>query len=306
LVQTMLHNKIVKELATLAMELQSVQKRPHLPYHSAKHPYTFFETALSSMMYLHQQGIKAEMGITEEEFFAIYFAMVFISLFHDNSFELTSQGFPDPQNEEVSFISAVPFIKSTFGDLVNTNHVHIGMTHTKVGFDSVSGLVSSPVYTGTVVEQLIQLLSELGDKVHLYDLTNNQSVEEMFLKGFEDNLRLRIELELRKMPEKHGNIEACSQYVADYVQSSDEMAERIFDEVCKAMMGFFRISVIDHIQEKFDNSDLAKIPSLVAMIKKVFVQYEDLIDVTKDFDTSADKAVLTRNVSADILKEYYH
>jgi hypothetical protein len=308
----MVHNQIVKELATLAMKLQSIQERPHLPYHSAKHPYIFFESVLAALMYLHQQGIVAEMGITEEEFFAIYFAMVFISLFHDNSFELTSQGFPDPQNEEASFVSTVPFIKSTFGDLVSTDHVHIGMTHTKVGFDPVSGLVSSPIYTGTVVKQLIQLLSELGDKVHLFDLNRIQTIDQMFKAGFEDNLRLVLEIELRTNPALHGDVQGCIEFLKSIIERSDVLVIEdhclVFDKVTKMMCGFFRVSVIDHINSKLIGTELAQLPALMAMVDEIFTQYEDLIDFTGYAQliwTAQRKSDFIKVTIGNILAEYY-
>jgi hypothetical protein len=303
---------ILREYMGAEVAKQQLKMRPHLVYHNSGHAITFARFVERMFLYLNENGLLSQVNnLSEEDWSWMYVESMICAAAHDLRFDLDGT-FPSKNNEVNSFDETIVDFPQLFEGLLNKDRIKAGMMHTQVTFDATTGLVASPQYTGSIETQLVQLIAELGDKVHLFDLDRVQTIDQMFKAGFEDNLRLLLEIELRNHPNLHGDVQGCIAFLKSIIERSDVLVTEdncfLFDKVTKMMNGFFRVSVIDHIREKMVGTELAQLPALMAMVDEIFVQYEDLIEFTRDTQlnwTAQRKSDFTKVTIGNILTEYY-
>jgi hypothetical protein len=303
---------ILRQFMGVEVAKQQLQLRPHLVYHNSSHAITFARYVEHIFLYLNSKGLLGQISkLSKEDWDWMYVESMICASAHDLRFDLDGT-FPSKDNEVNSFDDTMVDFPELFEGFLNKNRIKAGMMHTKVNYYPTTGLVASPQYTGSIDTQLVQLIAELGDKVHLFDLDRVQTIDQMFKAGFEDNLRLVLEIELRNRPNLHGDVHGCIAFLKSIIERSDvsvsEDSCQIFDKVTKMMNGFFRVSVIDHIRAKLVKTELAQLPALMEMIDEIFVQYKDLIDYTRDAQldwTTVQKSNFTKVTIGNILTEYY-
>jgi hypothetical protein len=287
------------------LKSQEIQRRPHLPYHSRIHLEIFFNAILQMNQYLEKKGIQKEMGITQESWETCQNVNLFNALIHDWEFYLDHEFKPDWENEEKSLIRGLnhweycdyrrlPFDKRL---------LEIATLHTKVGYDPETKIVTSPEFEGTETECLIRLLSEIGDKCHLFDLTRTKGLEELFSVGFSDNLRLHFEIKMRS-PKYINQKEPCIKLIAQTLEKSDLVDN--FDKVTANSYNFFERSVIEHLFQKTQKNLFFQAPSIKGMLKIIFFQYSLLADFARSaqkWSTERKKIYIKEQIET-LLHEY--
>ncbi len=280
---------------------QALALRPHCTYHSQAHPRQFLQTVVDILEFLKDNGAFEQFGFTDESWLIFQNTMVVNAVFHDIVFDLNENNTPSVLNEELSLSSAYQWLNA-YPDLIRYAPYALekSMLHTKVTFDPSNGVVASPIFDGTDIHKLAQLVSEIGDKIHLLSFEEDLQVEELFNHGFEDNLRLYIEMQLRK-PEFIGNREACYNFVRD-LMNSDQL-EAVFCKVTEMMYNYFDKSVLFHVRQKTEFESFAAKPSVAQMLNMIYYQYSQLSEFTKVVHNTND-GDLTKLYLAKILAEY--
>lgn len=277
---------------------------PHLVYHSDNHTRVFYNSVAMMLDVLEELGAdlwiyqfknnglesstslstdSASMEMRQNEWKNFKYTLLFGSIFHDFCFDLkaTEKGIiPDPENELNSYLSAkLHFEKFLLATCMEVNDTLLKalILHTKVSFNPSSMIVESPTYSADPVTSLGQLIFEIADKGHCFDPRGMlfQNVNGNFKLGFEDNLRLYFEMQLRSDPEFHFVDKICMGFVNgphDYV--------KVFDHLMNQMISFWQLSLINHISEKVKmNHFLNTILCVKSNFMSTFVnQHLQLID----------------------------